>query len=365
MSLKCGIVGLPNVGKSTLFNALLGKASAEAANYPFCTIEPNKGIVTVPDSRLQQLQSINRSRAIVPTQLEFVDIAGLVKGAHKGEGLGNQFLANIREVDAIIHVVRCFEDPDVVHVEGRVNPLHDLEIINLELAISDLKSLETRQQNLAKKVKAGDKNAKLEYEVASQAAQTLEKEIPLSTLELTEEQSKIFKQFCLLTAKPVIYACNVSENEVNTGNKYTKEVAAYLKSKNMPQPLIVSAKIEEEIAKITEPSEQQEYLELMGLEEPGLSRIIKKSYDTLNLITYFTSGEKETRAWTITQGTNAQDAAGVIHTDFARGFICAEVTSYDDFLAFGLESKKLGKTRQEGKTYIVQDGDIIIFRFNV
>jgi len=365
MSLKCGIVGLPNVGKSTLFNALLGRAAAEAANYPFCTIEPNKGIVSVPDNRLTELTKINGSKAIIPTQLEFVDIAGLVKGAHKGEGLGNQFLANIREVDAIIHVLRCFENSDIIHVEGKVDPIRDLEIINLELAISDLKSLETRITNLNKKAKANDKDAKAEIAVANLALECLEKELPLSSLNLTEEQQLILKQFNLLTAKPVIYVCNVAESDLKDGNNYSKEVEAFLIKKGYHPPLIISSKIEEDIAALSTEAEKQEYLDLMGLKESGLNKIIKESYNILNLITYFTSGVKETRAWTITNGCNAKNAAGVIHSDFPKGFICAEVTSYSDFITYKTEVKQLGKTRQEGKDYIVKDGDIIIFRFNV
>lgn len=365
MSLKCGIVGLPNVGKSTLFNALLGRAAAEAANYPFCTIEPNKGIVNVPDNRLEELSRVNNSKVILPTQLEFVDIAGLVKGAHKGEGLGNQFLANIREVDAIIHVLRCFDDSNIIHVEGKVNPLHDLEIINLELAISDLKSLETRITNINKKAKANDKIAKEELIVAKLALECLEKELPITTLTLNEEQKIILKHFNLLTNKPVIYVCNVSEDNLNSGNKYSNEVKKWLLDRNFNAPLIISSKIEEDIANLSTEEEKIEYLGLLGLTHSGLNKIIQESYKVLNLITYFTSGVKETRAWTIKNGTNAKNAAGVIHTDFSKGFICAEVTSYSDFITYKTEAKQLGKTRQEGKDYIVKDGDIIIFRFNV
>lgn len=366
MAINCGIVGLPNVGKSTLFNALLGTATAEAANYPFCTIDANKGTVTVPDERLDKLGIINQSKGVFPTKLEFVDIAGLVKGAHSGEGLGNKFLANIREVDAILHVLRCFDSDEIVHVEGEVNPIKDAEIVNLELMISDINSLENRIANLSKKAKGADKEAAQIIKVATLALEELKKENPVRNLKLADEEQKILNQLQLLTSKPVLYICNVDEDSLIDGNKYSKQVEELAK-KEGNQVVMISSKIEAEISQLETDKEKQDYLELLGLKESGLSKIIKASYNLLGLITYFTSGPKETRAWTIKVGTKAPGAAAVIHSDFERGFICAEVIDYNDYITCEGEqkAKEQGKMHQEGKEYIVKDGDIILFRFNV
>ncbi len=366
MGFKCGIVGLPNVGKSTLFNALTQTAAAEAANYPFCTIEPNTGRVSVPDQRLKKLAEIAKSAVILPTQLEFVDIAGLVKGASKGEGLGNQFLGHIREVDAIVHVLRCFEDGDITHVEGGVDPLRDAEIIETELALSDLESLETRIPKLEKKAKGQDKEAKADLELMQKVHVLLADGVPARKFEVSDEERKRFDGLQLITAKPIMYVCNVSEDEALEGNRLTKLVEEKAKSENAVS-VIISAKIEEEIAQLSSEEEKQEFLETIGLEEPGLARVIRAGYQLLNLITFFTVGPKEARAWTVAQKSRAPQAAGVIHTDFEKGFIRAETIAYNDYVACNGEqgSKEAGKLRLEGKEYTVADGDVLHFRFNV
>ncbi len=364
MGFKCGIVGLPNVGKSTLFNALTQTASAQAANYPFCTIEPNVGEVAVPDARLDSLASIAESKEIIPTRLTFVDIAGLVKGASKGEGLGNQFLANIREVDAIAYVLRCFEDGDVTHVEGRIDPLADAEIVETELMLADLESLEKRLPALEKKAKGQDKEAKETIDLIERALIQLRDGKPARFTERTVEEEKAFRGLNLLTSKPVLYVCNVEEESAGTGNEFSKTVEARA-AKEGAVAVVISAKIEEELAQL-DSEERTDYLEELGLAEAGLDRLIRAGYDLLHLITYFTCGPKETRAWTITEGTLAPAAAGVIHTDFEAGFIRAETIAYDDFTSLGGEAaaKDAGKMRLEGKEYLVADGDVMHFRFN-
>ncbi len=362
MGFKCGIVGLPNVGKSTLFNALTQTAAAQAANYPFCTIEPNTGDVAVPDARLEILAKIANSKEIIPTRLTFVDIAGLVRGASKGEGLGNQFLANIRESDAIAHVVRCFEDSDITHVEGKIAPRGDIETVETELMLADLESLEKRAAGLEKKAK-GDKEAKQTLLLAGRCLALLREGKPARLAEVKEEEQKLFKSLGLLSAKPVLYVANVEEAAAGRGNSFSKAVEDRAADEGAAV-VIVSAKIESEIAVLAE-HEQKEYLAGVGLAEPGLSRVIRAGYGLLRLITFFTAGPKETRAWTIPQGTKAPRAAGVIHTDFEKGFIRAETIAYADYVAFHGEAgaREAGKFRLEGKDYVVADGDVLHFRF--
>jgi ribosome-binding ATPase len=364
MGFKCGIVGLPNVGKSTLFNALTQTAAAQAANYPFCTIEPNVGEVAVPDPRLEELCRIAGSKQIIPTRLTFVDIAGLVRGASKGEGLGNQFLANIRECDAVAHVVRCFEDGDVTHVEGGVDPLRDIETIETELMLSDLESLEKRVVALEKKAKGGDKEAKELLDLMNRCLVLLREGKPARMVEIKPEERATLAGLGLLSSKPVLYVCNVEEEAAAAGNANSQNVAARAAQEGAAC-VVVSAKIESEIA-VLPPEEQKEYLEAVGLDEPGLNRVIRAGYNLLHLITYFTVGPKEARAWTIENGTRAPQAAAVIHTDFEKGFIRAETIAFKDYVAFKGESgaRENGKLRLEGKEYVVEDGDVLHFRFN-
>ena len=366
MGFRCGIVGLPNVGKSTLFNALTETAAAQAANYPFCTIEPNVGRVAVPDPRLDEIARIAGSKAIIETQLEFVDIAGLVRGASKGEGLGNQFLANIREVDAIVHVLRCFEGGDVTHVEGRVDPIADAETVETELMLADLDSLEKRVPNLVKKAQQGDKEAKVQASVLGQALELLRQSKPARLTEPKDAEEKIaLERAQLLTAKPILYVCNVDEGDAAHGNAHSARVFEKAAAEGA-KAVIISAAIEAEIA--TMPADDRaDFLKDLGLEETGLSRIIRAGYDLLHLITFFTAGPKEARAWTVEKGSKAPQAAGVIHTDFERGFIRAETIAYDDFVQFGGEAgaRDAGKLRSEGKEYVTKDGDVMLFRFNV
>ncbi|MCF4099067.1 redox-regulated ATPase YchF [Maritalea mediterranea] len=364
MGFKCGIVGLPNVGKSTLFNALTRTAAAQAANFPFCTIEPNVGEVSVPDERLHKIAAIGKSAEIIPTRLSFVDIAGLVKGAAQGEGLGNQFLANIREVDAIAYVLRCFENDDIVHVSGKIDPLTDAEVVETELMLADMESLEKRIPNLEKKLRGQDKDAKATLELVNRALAVLREGKPARNVEISDDERKAFKELNLLTSKPALYICNVDEDSAAEGNELTKKVEEYAKAQNA-RMVIISAEIESQLSQLDD-DEQAEFLESLGLEEPGLNRIIREGYKLLNLQTYFTVGPKEARAWTITEGTKAPQAAGVIHTDFERGFIRAQTIAYDDFVALGGEAaaKEAGKARDEGKEYVVKDGDIMLFKFN-
>jgi GTP-binding protein YchF len=362
MGFKCGIVGLPNVGKSTLFNALTETAAAQAANYPFCTIEPNVGEVAVPDPRLDVLAKLAKSIEIIPTRLTFVDIAGLVRGASKGEGLGNQFLANIREVDAIAHVVRCFEG-DVVHVENRVDPVADIETIETELMLADLDSLERRVDALEKRVRGNDKEAKETLDLVNRALVLLREGKSARLIERKPEEEKIFRTLGLLTAKPVLYVCNVDEASAATGNAFSAKVEARAKEEGAVS-VVISAQIEAEIA-VLPPAERDDYLAAIGLKEPGLNRLIRAGYALLDLVTFFTVGPKETRAWTVTRGTKAPQSAGVIHTDFEHGFIRAETIAYDDYVATGGEAgaRDTGKLRLEGKDYVVADGDVLHFRF--
>jgi GTP-binding protein YchF len=364
MGFKMGIVGLPNVGKSTLFNALTKTAAAQAANFPFCTIEPNVGDVAVPDARLDTLAEIAGSKQIIPTRMTFVDIAGLVKGASKGEGLGNQFLANIRECDAIAHVLRCFEDDDITHVEGRVDPVEDAEVIETELMLADLESIEKRLQNLKRKVKGGDKEAVDQVRLLELAQAAIESGKPARTVEIDADDAKQWKLLQLLSTKPVLYVCNVEEDKAGSGNAQSERVAAMAASQGNSH-VVISARIEEEISQL-EAEEAEMFLGEMGLEEAGLDRLIRAGYELLHLQTYFTVGPKEARAWTITEGTSAPKAAGVIHGDFERGFIRAETIAYDDFVTLGGEgpSKEAGKMRAEGKGYVVKDGDVLHFLFN-
>ena len=363
MGFKCGIVGLPNVGKSTLFNALTQTAAAQAANYPFCTIEPNVGDVGVPDPRLDRLAAIGKSAQIIPTRLTFVDIAGLVRGASKGEGLGNQFLANIREVDAIAHVVRCFDDGDVTHVEGGVDPIRDIETIETELMLADLDSLEKRASTLEKRLRGADKEAKEQFDLVQRALALLQEGKPARLVERKPEEEKTFRMLGLLSSKPVLYVCNVEEASADKGNEYSAKVMSRAKEEDA-EAVVVSAKIESEIA-VLPAAEQKDYLDTIGLAEPGLNRVIRAGYELLHLVTYFTVGPKEARAWTITRGTRAPQAAGVIHTDFEKGFIRSETIAYDDYIGLNGEAgaRDAGKLRLEGKEYIVQDGDVLHFRF--
>ena len=365
MGFKCGIVGLPNVGKSTLFNALTETSSAEAANYPFCTIEPNSGIVSVPDKRLTLLSELVQSQKVIPAQMQFVDIAGLVSGASKGEGLGNKFLSHIRETDAIIHVVRCFENTDITHVENSINPLRDSEIIDTELMLADLESLERQTQNISKKVKSNDSDAKNDLDLMKKLSRFLSDGIPIRLVDLTDEEIKKIKTFNLLTSKPVLFACNVNEDDASNGNDFTKTIFDKAKTENCDS-IIISGSIESEIAMLDE-NEKKEFLKDLNLEESGLNRLIRTGFNLLDLITFFTVGPKETRAWTIKNNSTAPEAAGIIHTDFQKGFIRAETISYDDYLNFKSEQavKDAGRMRVEGADYIVKDGDVFHFRFNV
>ena len=364
MGFKTGIVGLPNVGKCTLFNALTRTAAAQAANFPFCTIEPNVGEVAVPDDRLDKLAAIAKSKQIIPTRMTFVDIAGLVKGASKGEGLGNQFLANIRECDAIAHVLRCFEDGDVTHVEGRVDPVADAETIETELMLADIESIEKRMQGLVRKVRGGDKDALQQERLLKDALAVLENGQPARKVEVDAEDAKAWQMLQLLTTKPILYVCNVAEDEAATGNEHSAAVAE-MAARQGAAAVVISAKIEEEIAQL-DPEEAEMFLEELGLKEAGLDRLIRAGHELLGLETYFTVGPKEARAWTIRSGTLAPQAAGVIHGDFERGFIRAETIAYDDFVGLGGEQacKDAGKMRIEGKGYTVKDGDVLHFLFN-
>ncbi|MBL8558849.1 MAG: redox-regulated ATPase YchF [Hyphomonadaceae bacterium] len=363
MGFKCGIVGLPNVGKSTLFNALTKTAAAQAANYPFCTIEPNVGEVAMPEPRLPVLAKIANSKEIIPTRMNFVDIAGLVRGASKGEGLGNAFLGNIRETDAIVYVLRCFENDDITHVEGRIDPISDLETVETELMLADLESLEKRVTNLEKKAKTGDKDAKLTLELVLRAKAQLEDGKPARTTKVADDERKAFDMLQLLTTKPVLFVCNVDENDAAKGNAHTARVAERAKQEGA-ECVIICAQMEAELAALDE-AERKEFLAAAGLEEPGLVTLIHAGYKLLGLQTYFTVGPKEARAWTIHKGDTAPQAAGVIHTDFEKGFIRAETIAYDDYVKFNGEqgAKDAGKMRLEGKEYVVRDGDVMHFRF--
>lgn len=366
MGFNCGIVGLPNVGKSTLFNALTATAAAQAENFPFCTIEPNVGRVNIPDARLDTISKIAESQKVIPTHMEFVDIAGLVKGASQGEGLGNQFLANIREVDAILYVLRCFEDDNITHVEGSVDPLRDADIIETELMLADLESLEKRLPALQKKARSGDKDIQAQIALIERVLAVLQEGQPARMTEISEDEEAPFRHLQLLTSKPVLYICNVSEDDAADGNDLTKRVEAMSAEKGA-EMVVICASIESEISQLDTDEEKQEFLETIGLEEPGLNKVIRAGYNLLNLITFFTVGPKEARAWTVRKHSKAPQAAGVIHTDFEKGFIKAETIECQIYIDLGGEqpAKDAGKMRQEGKDYVVQDGDIMHFRFNV
>ncbi len=365
MSLKCGIVGLPNVGKSTLFNCL-SNAKAQSANFPFCTIEPNIGTISVPDSRLEKLEGLVNPERVIPTTMEILDIAGLVKGASKGEGLGNKFLANIRETDAILHVLRCFDDGNIVHVDGSIDPVRDKEIIDIELQLKDLESVEKKITSISRIIKSGDKDALKENELALKIKEALEQSISVRALDFSDEEEEIVRQFNLITSKPVMYVCNVDEASVINGNQYVSQVKEAVAAENA-EVLVIGAKIEADITELETYDERQMFLDELNLDEPGVNRLIRSAYNLLNLETYFTAGEKEVRAWTIKKGMTAPQAAGVIHTDFEKGFIRAEVMKYNDFSTLESEQavKEAGKFKVEGKEYVVQDGDIMHFRFNV
>ncbi|MDB4682526.1 redox-regulated ATPase YchF [Crocinitomicaceae bacterium] len=365
MSLKCGIVGLPNVGKSTLFNCL-SNAKAQSANFPFCTIEPNIGTISVPDTRLEKLEGLVNPERVIPTTMEILDIAGLVKGASKGEGLGNKFLANIRETDAILHVLRCFDDGNIVHVDGSIDPVRDKEIIDIELQLKDLESIEKKITSISRIIKSGDKDALKENELALKIKAALEQSVSVRALDFSDEEKEIVRQFNLITSKPVMYVCNVDEASVINGNQYVNQVKEAVADENS-EVLVIGAKIEADITELETYDERQMFLDELNLDEPGVNRLIRSAYDLLNLETYFTAGEKEVRAWTIKKGMTAPQAAGVIHTDFEKGFIRAEVMKYNDFSTLESEQavKEAGKFKVEGKEYVVQDGDIMHFRFNV